>query len=67
MQRLAEAGLLSRFHGGVRMPSSTTENIAYRQRQALSLDGKTRIAKAIAAVVPAIILALFASTTSSQT
>jgi hypothetical protein len=23
------------------MPSSTTENIAYRQRQALSLDGKT--------------------------
>ena len=52
VQRLAEAGLLSRFHGGVRMPSSTTENIAYRQRQALSLDGKTRIAKAIAASVP---------------
>lgn len=52
VQRLAEAGLLSRFHGGVRMPGSTTENIAYRQRQALSLDGKTRIAKAIAAAVP---------------
>ena len=52
VQRLAEAGLLSRFHGGVRMPSSTTENIAYRQRQALSLDGKARIAKAIAASVP---------------
>ena len=52
VQRLAEAGLLSRFHGGVRMPSSTTENIAYRQRQALSLDGKTRIAKAIATSVP---------------
>ena len=52
VQRLAEAGLLSRFHGGVRMPGSTTENIAYRQRQALSLDGKTRIAKAIAASVP---------------
>ncbi len=52
VQRLAEAGLLSRFHGGVRTPSSTTENIAYRQRQALSLDGKTRIAKAIAACVP---------------
>ena len=30
---LAEAGLLTRFHGGVRVPSSTTENIAYRQRQ----------------------------------
>lgn len=52
VQRLAEAGLLSRFHGGVRLPGSTTENIAYRQRQALSLDGKTRIAKAIAASVP---------------
>ncbi|MBU4325148.1 MAG: DeoR family transcriptional regulator, partial [Gammaproteobacteria bacterium] len=32
VQRLAEAGLLSRFHGGVRLPGSTTENIAYRQR-----------------------------------
>ena len=52
VQRLSEAGLLSRFHGGVRLPSSTTENIAYRQRQALSMDGKTRIAKAIAASVP---------------
>ena len=52
VQRLAEAGLLSRFHGGVRLPGSTTENIAYRQRQALSMDGKTRIAKAIAASVP---------------
>mgnify|MGYP007006504901 CR=1 FL=1 len=26
---MAEAGLLARFHGGVRVPSSTTENIAY--------------------------------------
>jgi len=52
VQRLAEAGLLSRFHGGVRLPSSTTENIAYRQRQALSLDGKNRIARAVAASVP---------------
>lgn len=49
---LAEAGLLARFHGGVRVPSSTTENIAYRQRQALNADGKQRIAKAIAARVP---------------
>ena len=24
---LADAGLLARFHGGVRMPTSTTENI----------------------------------------
>lgn len=49
---LAEAGLLARFHGGVRMPSSTTENIAYRQREALNADSKKRIAKAVAARVP---------------
>ena len=49
VQKLAEAGLVTRFHGGVRVPSSTTENIAYRQRQALNLDAKARIAKAIAA------------------
>ncbi|MEY8877333.1 MAG: DeoR/GlpR family DNA-binding transcription regulator [Leptothrix sp. (in: b-proteobacteria)] len=49
---LAEAGLLARFHGGVRLPSSTTENIAYRQRQALNADGKQRIARAVAAAVP---------------
>ncbi|WP_353399264.1 DeoR family transcriptional regulator [Hydrogenophaga sp. 5NK40-0174] len=52
VQRLAEAGLLSRFHGGVRLPGSTTENIAYRQRQAINSDAKTRIAKAIASRVP---------------
>jgi DeoR family glycerol-3-phosphate regulon repressor len=52
VQRLAEAGLLSRFHGGVRLPGSTTENIAYRQRQAMESDAKTRIAKAIAQRVP---------------
>jgi DeoR family glycerol-3-phosphate regulon repressor len=52
VQLLAEAGLLTRFHGGVRMPTSTTENIAYRQRQALQSDGKARIARAIAKRVP---------------
>lgn len=30
---LSEAGLLSRFHGGVRIEASTIENIAYRKRQ----------------------------------
>ena len=49
---LAEAGLLARFHGGVRVPSSTTENIAYRQRQQLNLSAKQRIARAVAAAVP---------------
>jgi len=53
VQRMAEAGLVARFHGGVRVPSSTTENIAYRQRQALQADGKARIARRIAARIPA--------------
>lgn len=49
---LASAGLLSRFHGGVRAPSSTTENIAYLQRQRLNDDAKRRIAQAIAQAIP---------------
>ena len=49
---LAEAGLLARFHGGVRVPSSTTENIAYQQRASLNADGKARIARAVAERVP---------------
>ncbi len=53
VQRLAEAGAIARFHGGVRVPSSTTENIAYRQRQTLRADEKTRIARAVAAALAA--------------
>jgi DeoR family glycerol-3-phosphate regulon repressor len=49
---LSEAGLLARFHGGVRVPSSTTENIAYRQRQLLNEAAKQRIARAVAKAVP---------------
>jgi DeoR family glycerol-3-phosphate regulon repressor len=49
---LSEAGLLARFHGGVRVPSSTTENIAYRQRQRLNEGAKARIARVVAAAVP---------------
>ena len=54
---LAEAGLLARFHGGVRAPGtlppgSTTENIAYRRRQRLNADAKRRIARAVAEAVP---------------
>ena len=45
VKQLAEAGLLARFHGGVRLPGSTTENIAYRQRQRLNDDAKRRIAR----------------------
>jgi DeoR family glycerol-3-phosphate regulon repressor len=49
---LSDAGLLARFHGGVRLPSSTVENIAYRQRQQLNEAGKQRIAKRVAREVP---------------
>ncbi len=52
VQRLAEAGTLTRFHGGVRVPSSTTENIAHPQRQGLHAQGKARIARAVARQVP---------------
>jgi DeoR family transcriptional regulator, glycerol-3-phosphate regulon repressor len=52
VQRLAEQGLLARFHGGVRVAGSTTENIAYRQRQSLNAEGKARIAAAVARAVP---------------
>ena len=50
---LSDAGLLARFHGGVRVPSSTTENIEYLQRQLLNQQAKQRIARAVAAQVPA--------------
>ena len=49
---LADAGLLARFHGGVRVPSSTTENIEYLQRQMLNEGAKQRIARRVAAAVP---------------
>ena len=49
---LSDAGLLARFHGGVRMPSSTVENIAYRQRQQLHQAAKGRIARELAKAVP---------------
>lgn len=49
---LAEAGLLARFHGGVALPDSTTENIAYLQRQGINAAGKRAIARAAAACIP---------------
>jgi DeoR family glycerol-3-phosphate regulon repressor len=53
VQRLADAGLVARFHGGVRLPASTTENIAYRARQQLNAEAKRAIAQAVARAVPA--------------
>ena len=52
VQRLADEGLLARFHGGVRVPSSTTENLGHQQRESLNADGKARIAWAVAQEVP---------------
>ena len=52
VQRLADEGLLARFHGGVRVPSSTVENIAHPQRESINADGKARIALAVAKDVP---------------
>ena len=40
VRRCLEAGMLARFHGGVRVPWSTVENIAYRQRQYLNAEGQ---------------------------
>ena len=52
VQLLAQAGLLARYHGGVRLPHSTTENLAYQQRQELNASGKQRIARAVAQAIP---------------
>ncbi|WP_323017856.1 DeoR/GlpR family DNA-binding transcription regulator [Castellaniella sp.] len=52
VQRLAEDNQLIRFHGGARLPTSSTENIAYRQRAQLHADHKQRIAQAIAREIP---------------
>ena len=52
VQRLADEGLLSRFHGGVRVANSTVENIAHQQRENLNATAKTRIARQVAREVP---------------
>jgi DeoR family glycerol-3-phosphate regulon repressor len=43
--------LLSRYHGGVGLPS-TVENIGYVQRQSLQAEAKRRIARSVAGRVP---------------
>lgn len=52
VQRLAEQGLVMRFHGGVRVPGSSVENLEHPQRETLNAEGKARIARAVAAQVP---------------
>jgi DeoR family glycerol-3-phosphate regulon repressor len=52
VQRMSDEGLLTRFHGGVRVPSSTVENIAHQQRENLNTEAKLRIARTVAAAIP---------------
>ena len=52
VQRLADEGLLARFHGGARVAGSTIENIAHKQRENLNPEGKLRIARSVAKAVP---------------
>ena len=52
VRQLTDAGVLTRFHGGVRLPGSTTENIEYRKRQQLNAQAKQRIARQVALRVP---------------
>lgn len=51
INELCEQGLLERLHGGARLPSST-ENLAYPERQVLFHEEKQRIAALVAAHVP---------------
>lgn len=52
VQRLAEAGLLLRFHGGVSLPREPVMVGAWKERQALQADAKARIARSVAAAIP---------------
>mgnify|MGYP006196174669 CR=1 FL=1 len=52
VQRLADAGLLLRFHGGVSLPRETPTVAAWKERQAVQADAKARIARSVAAAIP---------------
>ncbi len=49
---MEEAKLLTRYHGGVGLPSSV-ENIDYSHRKVMNIEAKRRIAATVAARVPA--------------
>ena len=51
INELCAQGVLQRFHGGAGLPSST-ENLAYPERQILCLEEKRRIARLVARHVP---------------
>lgn len=53
VQRLSEAGLVARFHGGVSVPAARpSASDEWRKRQALRADAKQRIAQAVVAAIP---------------
>lgn len=52
VQRLADAGLLLRFHGGVSLPREAPKAAAWKERQAVQADAKARIARSVAAAIP---------------
>ena len=51
IQRLTEAGVLERFHGGVRALDSSTRNVAHSERQRSHAEAKQRIARTVAAAI----------------
>ena len=51
INQLCEQGLLRRYHGGAGLPSSA-ENVSYRSRQIMSLEGKQRIAQQVSSRIP---------------
>lgn len=51
VNQLSELGLLRRVHGGVTLPAHSA-NLPYEARQVQRLDGKRRIAAAVAALIP---------------
>ena len=53
IQRLSEAGVLERFHGGVRGIDSGSRNAAYAERQRAHAQAKQAIARKVAALIPA--------------
>lgn len=52
VQRLTDAGLIERFHGGVRAMDSSTRNAAHAQRQQQNAEAKLCMARAVAKAVP---------------
>ena len=51
INQLCDQGLMRRYHGGAGLPSSV-ENLAYRTRQVLNREAKSRIAAIVASEVP---------------